>query len=388
MPPPTHPVLDRLADLLPDLAEREAESTELRRLAPAVVKQLRDVGVMRIIQPRRYGGFEADPRVFNEALFTVAKASSSAGWVSGVVGVHSWHLGLYDDRAQAEVWADDPDTWISSSYGPSGTARVVPGGYELTGRWSFSSGSDQCDWVFVGGMATDDEVAPPVYRHFLLPRPDYEIHDVWHTSGLLGTGSNDIVVTEAFVPEHRSMAVSDLLERRCPGRAVNTGPLFATPWFSVFLNAVVVPLVGMAAAGLDEALAVHRAKATTDPSRVPGDLTLARLAEASAAVDGARTLLLHNLGEIYETAVTGDVPSVDQRLRAKRDHMVAVGLAVSAVDKAYQSGGPRSIGLASPLQKLWRDVHAGEHHAMNLPDAAYPDFGRYLVTGDAGAGPF
>lgn len=385
--PPTHPVLDRLAELLPDLAEREAESIELRRLAPAVVKQLRDAGVMRTIQPRRYGGFEADPRVFNEVMFTAARASSSAGWVTGVVGVHAWHLGLYDDRAQDEVWGEDPDTWISSSYGPSGTARAVPGGYELTGRWSFSSGSDQCDWVFVGGMVTDDD-GPPVYRHFLLPRRDYEIHDVWHASGLLGTGSNDILVTEAFVPEHRTMAVSDLHELRCPGREVNTGPLFATPWFSVFLNAVVVPLVGMAAAGLDEALAVHRAKAAADPARLPGDLTLTRLAEASAAVDNARTLLRHNLGEIYETAVTGGTPSVDQRVRAKRDHMVAVGLAVSAVDKAYQSGGPRSIGLGSPLQRIWRDVHAGQHHAVNLPDAAYPDFGRYLVTGDAGPGPF
>ena len=303
--------------------------------------------------------------------------------MAGVVGVHSWHVGLLDDRAQAEVFGADPDTWVSSSYGPAGKARRVAGGHVLSGRWSFSSGSDFCDWVFVGGMAADDAGGPPEYRHFLLPRADYEILDVWHASGLAGTGSNDIVVSERFVPEHRSLAVADTLERNVPGKLVNTGPLFDLPWFGVLLNSVVVPLIGMAAAALEEALGVHRDKVAANPALMPGDLTLSRFAEASGEIDLARDLLLRNLGDLYETAVAGRAPTLAQRLRGKRDHMLAVGMAVAATDKAYQHGGPRSIASAGRLQQLWRDVHAGEHHAMNLPDGALPVYGRYLVAGDA-----
>jgi len=380
---PTHPVLDELADYSAELRRLEADSAELRRLSPEVVKRFREIGVMRIIQPARYGGYEADPQVFNEAMHLISKASSSAGWVTGVVGVHSWHIGLFDDRAQREVFGEDPDTWISSSYGPAGTARRVKGGHVLSGRWSFSSGSDYCDWVMVGGLVDDGAGGPPEYRHFLLPRDDYEIVDVWHASGLVGTGSNDIVVTEQLVPDHRSLNVSDTLERNVPGKEVNPGPLFNMPWFGVLLNSVVVPLVGMASAALDEALQVHRDKVAANPMLMPGDLTLTRFAQASGQVDLARDLLLRNLGDLYATACAGGEPTLAQRMRGKRDHMVAVELAVQAVDRAYQSGGPRSIKTASLLQQLWRDVHAGEHHAMNLPDGAYPVYGRYLIAGDA-----
>ncbi|GAA1267729.1 flavin-dependent monooxygenase [Pseudonocardia aurantiaca] len=380
---PTHPVLDAIADCSDELRRLEAESAELRRLAPELVKKFREIGVMRIVQPKRYGGFEADPRVFNEAMYAISRASSSAGWVTGVVGVHSWHIGLFDDKAQREVFGEDPDTWVSSSYGPSGTARRVTGGHVLSGRWSFSSGSDYCDWVFVGGLVQDEAGGPPEYRHFLLPRSSYEIVDVWNASGLVGTGSNDIVVTEQFVPAYRTLNVSDTMDRKVPGKEVNTGPLFNMPWFGVLLNSVVVPLVGMASAALDEALQVHRTKVAANPMMMPNDLTLARFAEASGAIDLARDLLLRNLGDLYETALAGKGPTLAQRMRGKRDHMVAVELAVSAADKAYQSGGPRSIKSSSLIQQLWRDVHAGEHHAMNLPDGAYPVYGRYLIEGEA-----
>jgi 3-hydroxy-9,10-secoandrosta-1,3,5(10)-triene-9,17-dione monooxygenase len=303
--------------------------------------------------------------------------------VTGVVGVHSWHIGLFDARAQDEVLGADPDTWISSSYGPAGRATQVDGGHLLTGRWSFSSGSDYCDWVFVGGLVTDPDGGPPAYRHFLLPRADYEIVDVWNASGLEGTGSNDIVVTERFVPAHRSLDVAETLERRVPGKAVNAAPLYNMPWFGVLLNSVVVPLLGMASAALDDALAVHRAKAALTPPVLPGDLTLSRLAEASGEIDLGRELLLRNLGDLWETAVAGRAPTLAQRMRGKRDHMLAVGLATSAVDKAYQHGGPRSVALSSRLQQRWRDVHTGQHHAMNLPDGALPIYGRWLVEGDA-----
>lgn len=377
-----HEAIDAVLAVRDQMKDLEAESTQQRKLADGTAKILRDAGIMRLLQPKRYGGFEADPGIFNAAMFEIARLSSSAGWVTGVVGVHSWHLGLFPDQAQQDVWGDDPDTWISSSYSPAGTAKPVPGGYELTGRWGFSSGSDHCEWVFVGAMVTDEDGRRTGQAvHLLLPRKDYVIDDVWYTSGLIGTGSNDIVVDGAFVPEHRVHDVADLYSERYPGVEVNTGPLFRMPWFTVFVNAVVVPLVGMAGRVVDEAVDIHKAKLAVDPTKLPHPASLARLTEADGEVDTAQRILQLNLADAYAAVVRGEDVTIPMRQRSKRDHIAAVGLAVSAADKGYAVGGPRSIASSSALQAVWRDVHAGQHHAMNLPDKANHEYGEYLLTG-------
>ncbi|ORM03779.1 acyl-CoA dehydrogenase family protein [Prescottella equi] len=369
---------DRMRDL-------ESECVEQRKLADDSAKILRDAGVMRLLQPRRYGGFEADPGVFNAAMYEIARLSSSAGWVTGVVGVHSWHLGLYPDRAQHDVWGENPDTWISSSYSPAGTARIVPGGYELTGRWGFSSGSNHCDWVFVGAMVTDaDGRRTGQQVHLLLPRTDYTIDDVWFTSGLAGTGSNDIVVDGAFVPDHRVLDVADLYAQRYPGNEVNTAGLFRIPWYTLFVNAVVMPLVGMSRRVLDEAVGIHQSRLAVDASKLPHPASLTRLAEADFEVDTAYRILQANLADAYAAVERGDQVPMEVRQHTRRDHIAAVRLAVSAADKAYQVGGPRSISTASALQAVWRDVHAGQHHAVNLPDRSDHEYGEYLLTGNPG----
>ncbi|CAM3181546.1 acyl-CoA dehydrogenase family protein [Nocardioides dubius] len=378
---PEHVVLSRIAAAADQIRAEEETSISERRLSENLTKILRDSGVMRLVQPARYGGYEADPRIFNQAMYEIARLSSAAGWVTGVVGIHSWHLGLYDDRAQQEVWGDDPDTWICSSYGPAGTATKVDGGYRLTGRWSFSSGSPQSSWTFVGGMTDEGDGGGPTYRHFLLPLADYRMEDVWDTNGLTGTGSNDIVVEDAFVPDYRSMDTEDLYRLDCPGRQVNTGELFSIPWYTIFLNAVVVPLVGMARRTYEEAIEPLRERRAATPGWSPLPATHLRLAEAEAEIDTAMLILNHNLGTVVETIAAGDEVSMQLRHRAKRDHIMAVNLAVSAADKAYLSGGPRSIKTASALQRVWRDVHAGQHHAMNVPDLILPQVGDWL-TGD------
>lgn len=380
----SHEVLDKIADAEKAIRGQEEPSIDQRKLTGDAVAALRESGVMRVIQPKRYGGYEADPRVFNEALFEISRFSSAAGWVAGVVGVHSWHLGLYPDLAQEEVWGADPDTWISSSYGPSGTYIEVDGGFELTGRWGFSSGSDHCEWAFVGAMSRDHGDGPPVYRHLLLPRADYQIHDVWDTSGLAGTGSNDIEVSGAFVPSHRAMKAEDLYNLDCPGREVNTGPLFDVPWYSMFLNAIVMPIVGMARSTLDECLDFHRERVVADPNKLPNPITLAELAAADAQIDAARLVLQSNLGDIVDSVDSGLEVTMAQRQRAKRDHISAVRWAVAAADSAYMSGGPRSIKLSNSMQRTWRDVHAGQHHAMNLRDTPHTEYGTYLLNGEPG----
>lgn len=352
----THPAIDALRAAGPELKAEAAVNAEERRLSDRTAKILRDTGVMRLAQPARYGGLEADPRVFVEAMMLASQYDGAAGWVLGVVGVHNWHIGLYAGEVQAEVWGDDPDTWISSSYNYVGKATRVDGGFRLTGRWSFSSGCEHARWVFVGGFVYDDAGNPVEMRHFLLPRADYEIVDVWHVAGLSGSGSNDIVVNDAFLPEAHSMSWADLKAHRCPGIEVNTAPLFRVPWGSMFLNAVTAPLVGMARGMLDESVALVKQRVSGyippgptaspfDAKRIWPAVTMSKLAEASADIDAARVQMLDNLGDVFSYAQEGQEAPLDVRARARRDQVMAASRATGAANVIFSLAGGRGLSL-------------------------------------------
>jgi len=386
----THPAIDALREAGPELRTEAARSADERRLSDATARILRDTGVMRLCQPGRYGGFEADPRVFVEAMMAASEYDGAAGWVLGVVGVHNWHIGLYPDEVQAQVWGADPDTWISSSYNYVGKARRVEDGFQLSGRWSFSSGCEHAQWVFVGGFVYDDDGKPVAMRHFLLPRTDYGIVDVWHVTGLCGTGSNDITVDDVFVPAARSMSWPDLQAHRCPGVEVNTSPLFQVPWGSMFLNAVTAPMVGMARGMLEDALGLIKQRVSGyvppgpaagpfDAKRIWPAVTLAKLAEASGEIDAARVQMLDNLGDIFDLAVAGEQIPLAVRARARRDQVMAVRRATDAANTIFSLAGGRGLSLKSPIQRLWRDVHAGSHHVVNGADQALTGYGAYLM---------
>ena len=170
-------VLDAVRDLLPLLRDRAQETEDLRRIPDESIKSLQETGFFKLLQPARYGGLEASPVDFYRGVRLIASACGSTGWVSSVLGVHPWQLALFDDRAQQEVWGEDASTLVSSSYAPMGRAKAVEGGFQFSGRWSFSSGCDHAQWIFLGGLVLGEEGSPVDFRTFLLPRSDYEIDE-------------------------------------------------------------------------------------------------------------------------------------------------------------------------------------------------------------------
>jgi 3-hydroxy-9,10-secoandrosta-1,3,5(10)-triene-9,17-dione monooxygenase len=386
----SHPAIDALKAAGPELRQQASVCAEERRLSEVTAKILRETGVMRLVQPARYGGFEADPRAFVEAMMVASAFDGAAGWVLGVVGVHNWHIGLYPDEVQQEVWGEDADTWISSSYNYVGQAKRVDGGFRLTGRWSFSSGCEHAEWVFVGGFVVDDSGKPVEMRHFLLPRADYEIIDVWQVAGLSGSGSNDIKVADAFVPDPHSMSWPDLKAHRCPGTDVNTSALFQVPWGSMFLNAVTAPLVGMARGMLDESVQMVKQRVSNyippgplsgpfDAKRMWPAVTMAKLAEASGEIDAARVQMLDNLGDVYEYAQSRTPVPLEVRARARRDQVMAARRATDAANTIFSLAGGRGLSLKSAVQRLWRDAQAGSHHVVNGSDQALTSYGAWLM---------
>ena len=375
----THPVIAAVTELLPVLRQRAQEAEDARVVPAESVKALEETGFFRLLQPKSAGGLEADPVTFFTAVRLIASACGSTGWVASVVGVHPWQLALFPAEAQDDVWGADPATRMSSSYAPTGKARQTESGYTLNGRWSFSSGCDHATWVLLGGIVTNDEGQPTDFRTFLLPASDYTIDDVWDTVGLRGTGSNDIVVDGAFVPEYRSLSFTDVTRCVCPGQQVNAGPLYRVPFGSIFSYAITTPIIGMATGAYAAHVEYQRGrvrasyvgqKAAEDP------FGQVRIAEAAALLDAAWAALERNMAELMNRARAGEKLPLPLRLRVRRDQVTGTGQAIRAVDLLFENSGGRALKTGTPIQRFWRDAHAGRVHAINDPERALSMFGR------------
>ena len=371
-------VLDAVAELLPTFRERAQDTEDARRISEESVKELQAAGFFKLLQPARFGGLEASPVDFYRGVRLIASACGSTGWVSSVLGVHPWQLALFDDRAQQEVWGEDPSTLVSSSYAPMGRAKAVDGGFRFSGRWSFSSGCDHAQWVFLGGLVMGDE-GPVDFRTFLLPRSDYAIEDVWDTIGLRGTGSNDIIVEDVFVPEYRTLSFIDTGRCVCPGQDVNESPLYKLPFAMVFSNSISVPVIGMAQGAYEAYVGwtKERVRASTGTQASGDAFNQLRIAEAAAKIDNAVTSIENNIDEALRLATAGEKIPMPLRVRARRDQVNATGSAITAVDRLFESAGGRALKSGTPIQRFWRDAHAGRVHAINDPEKAQVMFGQY-----------
>jgi 3-hydroxy-9,10-secoandrosta-1,3,5(10)-triene-9,17-dione monooxygenase len=355
-----------------ELAAAVAEGDELRRLPDSTWKLLLEGGFLRALQPARWGGGEVELVDFLDGVFEVSRVNPSAGWVAGVIGVHPWQLALFDDDAQRELWGEDPTTMHSSSYYPTGTAVAVDGGYEVSGRWSFSSGCDHCRGVNLGAVVPDQRGAGDLadFRSFLLLEGDYRIDDTWHVAGLRGTGSKDIVVDGVFVPAHRTQSHTEYaMGNFLPGQERNDGPLYRLPQSVVFNMAVAASVFGAAQGFVETWIAEARNRVTT--RRVPladDPLTQRRVAEAAWTLDAALTMLRADGAELTQRARAGEVATMTER-GAYRWHLnrncEQVGI-VSAELMRAASG--RSLFSDHPLQRRYQDIQAGLGHAFLGPD--------------------
>lgn len=361
-------VLDAVHDLLPRIAERAVECDRERRIPDDSMAELVEAGVFRMLQPQRWGGLETDPVEFYEVVRTIAAVCGSTGWVTSVVGVHPWQLALFPDQAQVDVWGEHPDTLLSSSYAPTGRLTPVEGGYEATGRWSFSSGCDHCAWVLLGAIVMDPDGKPVDFLTILVPRSDYVIEDVWDVVGLRGTGSNDVVVDKAFVPAYRTLSFNDVAALRCPGQAENSAPLYRLPFGTVFSYTITTPIIGIATGAYDAHVERmrERVRISYGGQKVSGDaFAHVRVARAATDIDASWLQLERNLDEEMRYAVAGEEIPMELRLRARRDQVRATERCVEAIALLFKNSGGHSLRNGNPIERAWRDAYAGSVHAAN-----------------------
>jgi 3-hydroxy-9,10-secoandrosta-1,3,5(10)-triene-9,17-dione monooxygenase len=370
-------VLAGIDDLLPKLRERAQAAEDRRQVSYETVNELDEVGFFKLLQPEQWGGLQADPTVFYEAVRRLASACGSTGWISSIIGVHNWHLALFDQKAQDEVWGEDPTVRVSSSYAPMGAGTVVDGGYLVSGAWQWSSGSEHATWAFLGGPVIKDG-RPVDFGSFLIPRTEYTIDDVWHVVGLKGTGSNTVVVKDVFVPSHRFLSYKAMNDGTAGGYQNNTAPVYKMPWGTMHPTTISAPIVGMAY-GAYAAHVEHqgkRVRAAFAGEKAKDDpFAKVRIAEAASDIDAAWRQLIGDVGDEYALLQAGKEIPFELRARARRDQVRATARSIASIDLLFESAGATALVTGAPLQRFWRDAHAGRVHAANEPERAYLIFG-------------
>ena len=363
----------RTAALLPLLKERALRTEQLRQLPAETVDDLIASQLIRIGNPQRYGGLGMEYDAAFEVAWELGRACGSSAWCYALWTVHNWWLGHFPAQAQEEVFADGPDVLACSALNPTcGTADPAPGGWRISGQWSYSSGCDAASWVMVA--------APRPGGHIwaLLPRQDYSILDTWFTSGMRGTGSKDIVIKEAFVPAYRTLDPHRAGDGEWTGWDLHQRLSYRLPLRCLMAWDLVAPIIGMAQGAVDEFGA--SLYGTTGHGRTAESMLIqVRLAEAAAEVDAARTLFRHTVCDMLEKAARGEAFANLERARYRRNKTFAVKLCVQAVHRLFEASGGRALLESEAMQRFHRDINAASHHQAINWDAAAEDFGRQAL---------
>lgn len=361
-----HEVVERARALIPVLRSRAAESAKERGLPAQTIAEMRDAGLFRVLQPKRWGGFEMDMRTYFDVQLALGEGDMSAAWIYGVVGVHPWLMALLDDRAAQDVWGGDTSVLISSSLAPMGKATPVEGGFRLNGRWKYSSGCEHCDWAFLGAIVQSETQGPPDQRHFLIPRNDYEIVDTWNVPGLRATGSNDVVVRDVFVPAYRVQSLLDSYNLTGPGQALNTAPLYRLPFGQIFVRGVSTAAIGALQALLDAVVEYGSVRLTRAGGRTAED-PVAQLtcAETAASIDEMKTILFRNFDRLDAYAQAGSAPPAAERLQYKFQSAWVPERCVTLGARLFKLTGAAGLGDEFPFGRLLADLTTGRQHLAN-----------------------
>lgn len=350
------------------IAKHSAEGREARQVSTEVVEALKRCGYMRSVLPKKWGGLEVHPNDFFKASVKIAEQDMSTAWIAGIIAVHAYQLAIMSEQAAADVYSEGANTLISSSYNPvGGRVQVCEGGFMLSGRWGWSSGSAHCTWVLLGAIVPGEG-----YRTFLVPRCDYEIEDTWFVYGLQGTGSNDIVIdTPVFVPDHRTHKQMDGFN--CLHQQENR--LYSIPWAQMFIRVVTTPAIGAAKHAVD-LFCGKAASSSTDPTKLRDDPDITRrVAQSLNDIDEVETIMYRNFDRMVELVMSGqDIPMID-RVRYRYQASLVIDRMGAAVDRLFEVAGGRSVFNGAEIQDIWRDIHIARAHVANNPTSFARNFG-------------
>lgn len=378
--PEPETLIARARAMIPTLAARAGVAERARRQPAETIAEMREAGFFRVLQPKRWGGYEMSPRTLSAIQITLAEGDMSPAFIYGVVGLHPWLLALLDDRAARDIWGEDSSTLMCSSLAPGGTAVPVEGGFRLSGRWKFASGCEHCTWCVLGARTPPAPGEVPDRILLFLPQRDYRIVDTWHVAGLSGTGSHDIVVENAFVPAYRAQTMLDNFHCRGAGQAVNQAALYRLPFGQIFVRGVSTAAIGALQAMLNAVIANSKSRITRFGHKTVEDPTAQLVcAEAAAAIDETTATLQRNFATLEAYAERRATPPLLLRLQYKYQSAAVVEQCSALAARLFKLTGGSGIYADQPFGRMLADITAARQHNANQSDVVGRNFGAALL---------
>ena len=379
--PTSAELLARIRDLQPLIEKNAAQGERDRRVVEESITALTDAGAFRVAQPRRYGGYQVTVRTMLDVSAEIAEADGGTAWVVALCNVCAWLTGLFSERAQDEVWGADPDAKVSGVLTPSCESVKVDGGFRVTGRWFYNSGSWHSSWAILGfpivnadGQMVDQGLA-------LIPFTDLEIEETWFVAGMSSTGSNCLIATDVFVPEHRIMSGLTALEGQYPTEHTDEA-LYRSAFIPMLALVLVGPQLGMGRKALE--LVTRKADAkpisyTFYAAQADSTAFQLQLAQAALMIDTAHLHAYRAADDIDRAAEAGVYPDLLHRARVRADTGWALEHITKAIDTLLFAHGAGSFAQVNPLQRIWRDSAVAARHAVALPVVNYEIYGKALL---------
>jgi alkylation response protein AidB-like acyl-CoA dehydrogenase len=374
-------LLERIAAIRPILEKNAAQTESDRRVVDENIEALKDAGAFKIMVPNRYGGWQADIRTKLEVSREVAKGCGSTAWVTALMNVCSFFVGLMNEQAQDDVWGANPEARIAGVFNPTAQTRKVDGGIIVTGAWNWASGSYHADWSYVGVPITNDEGEFLYPAMALIPNSDITIEDTWFVSGMRGTGSNTIHADEVFVPDHHLHWVPGLLNHEYD-TPFKDEVLYRSAFIPVAALILAGPQLGLAQAALDYVIEKgHKRGIAYSEYELQRDAPTFQLAIAKAAtlVDTAHLFAYRAAADIDDAAEAGRTMTYVERARTRNDTGHAAESAREAIRVLCSAHGASSFSETSPLQRMWRDSEIASRHAVVAPEISSLIYGRALM---------
>jgi alkylation response protein AidB-like acyl-CoA dehydrogenase len=362
---------------VPLLREKAAATEAARRVLPEHFDALSEAGILKMMAPKRFGGYEVDFQTQCDVLAEIARGCPSTSWVATILSAMAWLAGGFPDEAQEEIFATG-DPRISGSFAPTGTSVRKDGGLLINGRWGFNTGCHGAEWTVLNTMLeTDEGAGPPICT--VVRTSELTILDDWYASGMAGTGSNSVAAENVFVPSHRTLVLPEMVEGRYAERHNSANPYANYPLVPVLIvNAGGTPL-GTARGALDAFMErlpgraitftdyVHQSEAPVTHLQV-GEATL-KIASGDAHVRRACEILDRH---------PGGAMSLGDRIKCRAHISYSTRLAREVVDTLFAASGASAIQPDVPIQRFQRDIQALSNHAIMSPTTTTELYGRFL----------
>jgi 3-hydroxy-9,10-secoandrosta-1,3,5(10)-triene-9,17-dione monooxygenase len=374
-------ILARAEMLVPLFEAGANKAEELRRVPDETIDAFVSSGLLNVLKPHMYGGYELDVHAAMDVLKVLSRGCCSSAWVILVYIFGNWILSLFAEEAQAEAFGAGPFLPTVVASGVGAKATPVAGGYVVSGSWVFGSGSYHSNWGILDAIVERGGDGPPESRSLLIPRAAYSLKDNWHVMGLTGTGSFDIKVNGVFVPEHRTILGTDMLAGTTPGARIHKAPSYGLPPLSIFSLATAILAVGASNSALSDLNKRTRARVfgfagAKQVENVPVQI---RLANATADIEAADLLISDSIRRLEAEVVAGRRPSAEMRARCRMNSGYVTRLCKQAVANLVEAAGAKALFDGSPISRALRDINMMCTHRTLEFDGGAEIYGRVLL---------